>query len=208
MQQGIQPPAELQETFQNVFKYGNTLGKSPRQRLDWAKDLDVRVLDLSQGAAAGRGAVAGGLLSVVLPAEPGGRPGLRPDPHRAWASPGACSAPRRRRSANATGCSARKGCSRRSSRTNRKLLDKQDFGKLVVLDPHAYPRLQNFYPRFGAWYPVQHYTMFLAERLEQLQAADGQAGRGDGHLSRQLLRGPALRVLRSAAGAAATDPRA
>ena len=48
MQRGFQPPAELQETFQNLFKYGNTLGKSPRQRLDWAKDLDVRVLDLSQ----------------------------------------------------------------------------------------------------------------------------------------------------------------
>ena len=73
----------------------------------------------------------------------------------------------------------------------------------MVLDPHAFRALQNFYPRFGAWYPVQHYTMFLAERLEQLQAADGQAGRGHGHLSRQLLRGPALRVLRSAAGAAA-----
>ncbi len=48
MQQGFQPPAELQETFQNVLKYGNVLGKSPRQRLDWAKDLDVRVLDLSK----------------------------------------------------------------------------------------------------------------------------------------------------------------
>ncbi len=42
MQAGIQPPAELQETFQNVLKYGNVLGKSPRQRLDWTKGLDVR----------------------------------------------------------------------------------------------------------------------------------------------------------------------
>ena len=48
MQQGFQPPAELQETFQNVFKYGNMLGRSPRQRMEWAKDLDVRVLDLSK----------------------------------------------------------------------------------------------------------------------------------------------------------------
>ena len=46
LQQGFQPPAELQETFQNIFKYGNTLGKSPRQRLDWARDLEVPVLDL------------------------------------------------------------------------------------------------------------------------------------------------------------------
>ncbi len=48
LQAGFQPPAELQETFQNLFKYGNTLGKSPRQRLDWAKGLDVPVLDLSR----------------------------------------------------------------------------------------------------------------------------------------------------------------
>ena len=48
MQAGFQPPAELQETFQNLFKYGNTLGKSPRQRLAWANDLDVPVLDLSK----------------------------------------------------------------------------------------------------------------------------------------------------------------
>ena len=48
MQKGIQPPAELQEAFQNIFKYGNSLGKSPRQRLKWAKDLDVPLLDLSQ----------------------------------------------------------------------------------------------------------------------------------------------------------------
>jgi Fe-S oxidoreductase len=37
------------------------------------------------------------------------------------------------------------------------------------LDPHAYRALHAFYPRFGAWYPVQHYTMFLADRLEQLR---------------------------------------
>jgi len=48
MQQGLQPPVELQETFQNVLKYGNVLGKSPRGRLEWAKNLDVRVLDLSR----------------------------------------------------------------------------------------------------------------------------------------------------------------
>jgi Fe-S oxidoreductase len=29
--------------------------------------------------------------------------------------------------------------------------------------------LKSFYPRFGSWHPVQHYTEFLAERLEQLK---------------------------------------
>ena len=52
---------------------------------------------------------------------------------------------------------------------NRKVLDKQDFHKLVVLDPHAFHSLMKYYPRFDAWYPVQHYTTFLADRLEQLK---------------------------------------
>ena len=34
LQQGLQPPAELQETFQNIFKYGNTLGKSQYRSID------------------------------------------------------------------------------------------------------------------------------------------------------------------------------
>ena len=38
----------------------------------------------------------------------------------------------------------------------------------MVLDPHAFHALQEYYPRFGAWYPVQHYTTFLAERWVEL----------------------------------------
>ena len=85
---------------------------------------------------------------------------------------------------------------------NRKVLDKQDFRKLVVLDPHAFRALQKFYPRYGAWYPVQHYTTFLAERLEQLKPLIARQVEAVGDLPRQLLRGPAVRLLRSAPVAA------
>ena len=44
------------------------------------------------------------------------------------------------------------------------------FAQLLTLDPHAYRALQAYYPRYGVWYPVQHYTMFLAERTPQLQS--------------------------------------
>ena len=75
-----------------------------------------------------------------------------------------------------------------------------------MLDPHAFRALQNFYPRFGAWYPVEHYTTFLAERLEQLKPLMVRSLEADGHVPRQLLRGPAVRLLRSAAVAAAAHP--
>lgn len=168
MQAGIQPPAELQETFQNVLKYGNVLGKSPRQRLDWTKGLDVRVLDLSREPRPvdalwlvgcypsyyPRNQVVARAFARIL-TELGVSWGILGARER---SPGECDR-----------MFGEEGLFETLVEQNRELFDKQDFGKLVVLDPHAFRALQSFYPRFGAWYPVQHYTMFLAEHLEQLR---------------------------------------
>jgi len=167
MQQGLQPPAELQETFQNIFKYGNTLGKSPRQRMDWAKDLDVRVLDLSKEPRPvdvlwlvgcypsyyPRNQVVARAFARIL-TELGVSWGVLGTKEKAI---GECDR-----------LFGEEGLFESLVEENRKLLDKQEFEKLVVLDPHAFRALQNFYPRFGAWYPVEHYTTFLADRLEQL----------------------------------------
>ncbi len=168
MQQGFQPPAELQETFQNVFKYGNVLGKSPRQRLDWAKDLDVRVLDLSKEPRPvevlwlvgcypsyyPRNQVVARAFARIL-TELGVSWGVLGTKEKAV---GDCDR-----------MFGEEGLFETLVEENRKLLDKHDFRKLVVLDPHAFRALQKYYPKFGAWYPVQHYTTFLAERLEQLK---------------------------------------
>ena len=168
MQSGLQPPAELQETFQNVLKYGNVLGKSPRQRLDWAKDLDVRVLDLSREPRPvdvlwlvgcypsyyPRNQVVARAFARIL-TELGITWGILGTKEK---SPGECDR-----------MFGEEGLFETLVEQNRELFDKYDFGKLVVLDPHAFRALQSFYPRFGAWYPVQHYTMFLAEHLEQLR---------------------------------------
>jgi Fe-S oxidoreductase len=168
MQAGLQPPAELQETFQNVLKYGNVLGKSPRQRLDWAKDLDVRVLDLSREPRPvdvlwlvgcypsyyPRNQVVARAFARIL-TELGITWGILGTKEKA---PGECDR-----------MFGEEGLFETLVEQNRALFDGQDFGKLVVLDPHAFRALQSFYPRFGAWYPVQHYTMLLAEHLEQLR---------------------------------------
>lgn len=52
---------------------------------------------------------------------------------------------------------------------NAKLFARQEFEKIVVLDPHAYWALEHYYPRFGVNYPIQHYAVFLAERLDALR---------------------------------------
>jgi len=168
MQAGHQPPAELQETFQNVFKYGNVLGKSPRQRLQWAKDLDVRVLDLSREPRPvdvlwlvgcypsyyPRNQVVARAFARIM-TELGVSWGILGTKEKAV---GECDR-----------MFGEEGLFETLVEQNRQLFDEQDFGKIVVLDPHAFRALQSFYPRFGAWYPVQHYIMFLEEYIEQLK---------------------------------------
>ena len=53
--------------------------------------------------------------------------------------------------------------------SNGKLFQQHQFEKLVVLDPHSFRALEKFYPRYGVHVPAQHYTMFLADRIEQLK---------------------------------------
>lgn len=168
MQAGFQPPAELQETFQNLFKYGNTLGKSPRQRLDWAKGLDVPVHDLSKD----RRPVE--VLWLV-----GCYPSYYPRNQavtRAWArimtKLGVSWGVLGTKEKSVGECErmfGEEGLFETLVEENSKLLNQQEFDRIVTLDPHAYRALHAFYPRLGSWYPVQHYTMFLAERLEQLR---------------------------------------
>ena len=168
MQDGFQPPAELQETFQNIFKYGNSLGKSPRQRLDWAKGLDVPVPDLSKE----RRRVD--VLWLV-----GCYPSYYPRNQRVtrafariltrlgidWGVLGA----KEKAIGECDRMFGEEGLFETLVEENKKLLDAQDFETLVVSDPHAFQALQKYYPPHGAWYPVKHYTMYLAERLEQLK---------------------------------------
>jgi len=168
MQQGLQPPVELQETFQNVLKYGNVLGKSPRGRLEWAKNLDVRVLDLSREPRPvdvlwlvgcypsyyPRNQVVARAFARIM-TELGITWGILGTKEKAV---GECDR-----------MFGEEGLFEMLVEENRKLFDKHDFGKLVVLDPHAYRALESFYPHSDVWYPVQHYTMFLAEYMERLQ---------------------------------------
>jgi Fe-S oxidoreductase len=168
MQQGFQPPAELQETFQNIFKYGNTLGKSPRQRLDWAKDLDVRVLDLSREPRPVEVLWLVGCYPSYYPrnqvvAREFAR--ILTQLGVSWGVLGA----KEKAVGECDRLFGEEGLFETLVEENRKLFDKQKFDKIVVLDPHAFRALQNFYPRFGAWYPVEHYTTFLAARLEQIR---------------------------------------
>ncbi|MGD0897417.1 MAG: (Fe-S)-binding protein [Thermoguttaceae bacterium] len=168
MQEGIQPPAELQEAFQKVFKYGNSLGESPRKRMAWAENLDVPVRDLSKERAPvevlwlvgdypayyPRNRTVTRAFARILTAM-----GIR------WGVLGN----KERTIGDCDRLFGEEGLFESLVEYNRKLLDEQQFETIVLLDPHGYRALEKFYPRFGAKYPVEHYTTFLADRIDQIK---------------------------------------
>ena len=52
---------------------------------------------------------------------------------------------------------------------NGRIFGRYQFDRIITSDPHAYNALKNEYPALGISYPVQHYTQFLVEHLEQLK---------------------------------------
>jgi Fe-S oxidoreductase len=147
--------------------YGNLLGQSPRKRLKWADGLDVDVLDLSSNPQ------PVDVLWLV-----GCYPSYYPRNQlvsRAFAriltmldiSWGVLG----RKEKSLGDCDrlfGEEGLFETLVESNKELFNQQEFGQLVLLDPHSFRALQQFYPRYGADFPAQHYTTFLAERLDQI----------------------------------------
>jgi len=168
MQKDMPIPTELQETFQNIYKYGNSLGQSPRQRLNWAKDLDVTVRDLSKDPQPvevlwlvgcypsyyPRNQVVTRAFARIMTAL-----GVR------WGILGA----KEKSVGECEGLFGEAGLFDMLMENNKDLFERYQFEKIVTLDPHSFRALQRFYPQYGVNYPVEHYTTFLAERIEQLR---------------------------------------
>lgn len=52
---------------------------------------------------------------------------------------------------------------------NGKTFSRYDFKQIITSDPHAYNALKNEYPKLGIEYPVQHFTEFVADRIDDLK---------------------------------------
>jgi Fe-S oxidoreductase len=168
IEDGFPAPTELQQTLQNVFRYGNTLGKSPRQRLDWAKNLEVRVLDLSREP---RPVEVLWLVGCYPSYYPRNR-GVTRDFARILTILGISWGVLGNKEKSVGECDwlyTEEGLFETLAENTRDLLASVEFDRLVTLDPHSYLPLVKAYSCFGVSYPVEHYTSFLANRLEQLK---------------------------------------
>ncbi len=164
------PSRELATAFENTSRHGNPLGQSARKRSDWIATAGVEVpVMASLGRPVEvlfftecywsyhpRGIEAAQAMARIMAA-------LKTD----WAVLGT----EERCVADSQRLAGESGVFEEAAAANIATLEKYRFTRLVTPDPHAYNAFRNLYPQLGGSYQVQHYTQFLAERVDDLRLA-------------------------------------
>ncbi len=161
-------PAELQTALANSQRYGNPQGESPRKRADWAKDVKPDVAIMAQAKR------PVDVLWFV-----GDYPSYHP---RVQSTTKALArvlnalgvdfgilGPDESSDGDSQRLAGERGLFEILAGKNGKTFSKYQFNKIITTDPHAYNAIKNEYPQLGISYPIQHYTEYLIERLEQLK---------------------------------------
>lgn len=161
-------PSELQSALEFSQRYGNPLGESPRKRSDWVIGLDPKVKLLGQT----REPVD--VLWFV-----GDYPSYHPRVQlvtkaltRVLNTLGVdfgILGPEESSDGDSQRLAGEQGLFEMLAEKNGKAFNKYQFNKIITTDPHAYNAIKNEYPKLGISYPIQHYTEYLVERLDQLK---------------------------------------
>jgi Fe-S oxidoreductase len=161
-------PSELQSALENSQRYGNPMGESPRKRADWASNLQPPIPIM------GRERRPVEVLWFV-----GDYPSYHPRVQsvtkslakvlRALGIDFGILGPEENSDGDTQRLAGERGLFEMLAEKNGRVLGRYQFEKIITSDPHAYNALKNEYPALGFSYPVQHYTQFLVEHLEQLR---------------------------------------
>ena len=165
LERGTTP--ELTTAFENTTRHGNPLGLPARRRADWATGAGVEVPLMAK---------LGRPVDVLLWAEcywsyhPRGNTAAQATA-RILATLGvdfAILGSEERCVADSQRLAGETGIFEEAAERNLETLGKYEVSQLVTPDPHAYNAFRNLYPSLGETPPVQHYTQFLAERIDAL----------------------------------------
>ncbi len=161
-------PSELQAALENSQRYGNPLGESPRKRADWAMGIQPQVSIL------GRDRHPVEVLWFV-----GDYPSYHPRVQLVAKSLAkilntlginfGILGPEENSDGDTQRLAGERGLFEMLAEKNGRVFSKYQFERIITSDPHAYNALKNEYPALGISYPVQHYTEFLTEHMDQLK---------------------------------------
>lgn len=169
-------PAELQDVFEKTARYGNPLGKNAKRRTAWTRGLDVDVPIISEldrkvdvlwwvsdyPSYHPRGMEASRSLARVLTH-------LGVD----FAILGA----EERHDGDSMLRAGEEGLFEMLADQNIETLDKYEFDVLLTTDPHAYNSFLKEYPARGGEYNVEHYSTYLAARVDELGLSEEIGGK-------------------------------
>jgi Fe-S oxidoreductase len=161
-------PEELKKALESTQRYGNPLGESPRKRTDWMRGMEDRVPLLGNGRSETDILWYVGDYASYHPRVQAATRALAELLHLLGVN-FAILGNEEYSDGDSQRLAGEQGLFEMLAEKNGRVLKKYRFNKIITTDPHAYNALKNEYPRLGIVYPVQHYTEFLAERLEALQ---------------------------------------
>ena len=161
-------PNELQSALENTQRYGNPLGESARKRADWIAGIEPKV------AVMGAARLAVDVLWFVgdyASYHPRVQFTAKALAHilNALEVDFGILGPEENSDCYSQRLAGELGLFEMLAEKNGRTFRKYRFNKIITTDPHAFNALKNEYPALGIAYPVQHYTQFLAERLDQLK---------------------------------------
>jgi Fe-S oxidoreductase len=161
-------PAELQDALANSQRYGNALGESPRKRADWISDITPEVKVLAKAKEPVDVLWFVGDYASYHPRVRSTSKAFATILNLLGVSFGILG-PEESSDGDSQRLAGERGLFEMLAEKNGKAFGKYKFGSIITTDPHAYNALKNEYPSLGVTYPVQHYTEFLADRLDQLK---------------------------------------
>jgi Fe-S oxidoreductase len=161
-------PTELQAALENTQRYGNPMGESPRKRADWTLGLqpEVNILGKTRQPVDVLWFV-GDYASFHTRMQPATR-ALAKILNALGVKFGILG-PEENSDGDSQRLAGERGLFEMMAQKNGQIFRRYKFNQIITTDPHAYNALKNEYPALGVSYPVQHYTQFLYERLEQIK---------------------------------------
>jgi Fe-S oxidoreductase/predicted DNA-binding transcriptional regulator YafY len=161
-------PEELQDALENTQRYGNPLGESQKKRAVWTNSLDFEIPIMAKHKKPVE------VLWFV-----GDYPSYHPRVQKtaiAFAKilhaldiDFGILGPEEYSDGDSQRLAGECGLFEIMAEKNGDAFEKYEFDLIVTTDPHAYNAIKNEYPALGVEYPVQHYTEFLAERIDTLK---------------------------------------
>jgi len=165
--EGFVPP-ELQKAFEDTAKFGNPLGQAQRKRAAWTKQSDVPVPIMKKHKQ---------------PVDVLWYVGSYPSYHPRGIDAALAAArifhalgvdfgilgPEEKDDGDSQRLAGEAGLFEMLAEDNIAAFEKYEWNLMVVTGPHEFNAFKNEYPKLGFERPIQHYTQFLAERLDQLK---------------------------------------